>query len=190
MKLTFKLLLIIGLSCVFASAQTPSEGKNFSKGGVTFDYPNGWTLQEVNNDDALDLVLSRPNNDLQIKVFVHKGRIAPEKLPDAKKAFIDPYIDANNKQFIAMGADPKQSPDTSEIGGVKADGVNISASLGGVTGAARIYWAVVGQRVVVLTLFGPDNEIRQFTPVWDQVRTTLKVEDPKPAASPSPKPSP
>lgn len=188
MKLTVKLSLIVVLSCIFASAQTPSSAKNFAKGGVTFDYPNGWTLQELNNDDALDVVLSRPNNDLQIKVFVHKGRIVPEKLPDAKKAFIDPYVAANNKQFVAMGADPKQSPDASEIGGVKADGVNITASLGGVTGAAKIYWALVGQRVVVLTLFGPDPEIKQFTPVWDQVRTSLKVEDPKPAASPSPKP--
>lgn len=190
MKLTFKLLLIVVLSCVFASAQTPSEGKNFAKDGVSFDYPNGWTLQELNNEDALDIVLSRTNSDVMIKVFAHKGRITPEKLPDAKKAFIDPYISANNKQFVAMGADPKQAPDASEIGGVKADGVNISASLGGVTGAAKIYWALVGQRVVVLTLFGPDRDIKQFAPVWDQVRTSLKIEEPKPAASPSPKPSP
>lgn len=190
MKLTFKLLLIVVLGCVFASAQTPSEAKNFAKGGVSFDYPNGWTIQEVNNEDAVDLVLSRADKDLMIKVFVHKGRIAPEKLPDAKKAFIDPYINANTKQFEQMGASPKQSPDASEVGGVKADGVNISASLGGDPGAAKIYWALVGQRVVVLTLFGPDREIRQFAPVWDLVRTSLKVEDSKPAAAPSPKPSP
>lgn len=190
MKLTFKLLLIVVLGCVFASAQTPSDVKNFAKGGVAFDYPNGWTLQELNNEDALDLVLSRPNSDVMIKVFVHKGRVTPEKLPDAKKAFIDPYIAANNKQFVAMGADPKQSPDASEIGGVKADGVNITASLGGVPGAAKIYWALVGQRVVVLTLFGPDPEIKKFAPVWDQVRTSLKIEAPKPAATPSPAPSP
>ena len=190
MKLTVKLLLFVVLSCVpsgtFASAQTPSDAKNFAKGGVTFDYPNGWNLQELNNEDALDLVLSRPDNDLMIKVFVHKGRITPEKLPEAKKAFIDPYVNANNKQFVAMGADPKQAPDASEIGGVKADGVNISASLGGIPGAAKIYWALVGQRVVVLTLFGPDADIKKFAPVWDQVRTSLKVEEPKPAASPSP----
>lgn len=175
------------LSCIFVSAQTPSDVKNFAKGGVTFAYPSGWNLQELNNEDALDVVLSRPDNDLMIKVFVHNGRITPDKLPEAKKAFIDPYINANNKQFVSMGADPKQAPDASEISGVKADGMNITASLGGVPGAAKIYWALVGQRVVVLTLFGPDPEIKKFAPVWDQVRTSLKVEDPKPAASPSPK---
>jgi hypothetical protein len=188
MRLTFHLLVIVLLSCVFASAQTPADAQNFSKNGVSFDYPKGWTLQEVPNDDAQDLVLSRPNNDVQIKVFVHKGRVTPEKLASAKKAFIDPYITANVKQFEQMSAMPRMSPDTSEIGGVKADGVNISASLGGETGASRIYWALVGQRVVVLTLFGPDRETKQFAPAWDLVRTSLKIEEAKPAASPSPKP--
>ena len=187
MRLTFNLLAILFLSCVFASAQTPTEGQSFAKGGVSFSYPNGWTVQEVKNDDAIDLVLSRPNNDLLIKVFVHNGRITAEKLPDAKKAFIDPYIKANVKQFEEMGAQPKQAPDASDIAGVKADGVNITASLGGETGASKIYWAVVGQRVVVLTLFGPDRDIKKFAPAWDQVRTSLKIEE-KPAASPSPKP--
>jgi hypothetical protein len=188
MRLTFHLLAIVLLSAVFASAQTP-EAQSFAKGGLSFNYPNGWQLQELKNDDAIDLVLSRPNNDVQIKVFVHKGRIAAEKLPEAKKAFIDPYVKAVGKQFEAMGATPKQAPDTSEFAGVNADGVNITASLGGETGASKIYWALVGQRVVVLTFFGPDRELKQFAPAWDMVRTSLKIEE-KPAASPSPKPSP
>jgi len=182
------LLAIVFLSAVFASAQTP-ESQSFAKGGVSFNYPNGWQLQELKNDDAVDLVLSRPNNDVMIKVFAHKGRITPEKLPDAKKAFIDPYVKASVNQFEAMGATPKQAPDTSEIAGVAADGVNITASIGGETGASKIFWALVGQRVVVLTFFGPDKELKQFAPAWDLVRTSLKIEE-KPAASPSPKPSP
>src|SRR5262245_30591150 len=132
MRLTFHLLAIVLLSAVFASAQT-SEAQSFAKGGLSFNYPNGWQLQELKNDDAIDLVLSRTNNDVLIKVFAHKGRITPEKLPEAKKAFIDPYVKASGKQFEAMGATPKQAPDTSEIAGVAADGVNITASLGGET---------------------------------------------------------
>jgi hypothetical protein len=174
---------------VFASAQTTAADiQKFSQSGLSFDYPKGWTIQQVPNDDAQDLVLSRASNDVQIKVFVHKARITAEKLPGAKKAFIDPYITANVKQFEQMNARPNSSPDSSEIGGVKADGVNITASIGGETGAAKIYWALVGQRVVVMTLFGPDREIKQFGPAWDLVRTTLKIEDAKPAASPSPTP--
>jgi hypothetical protein len=188
MRLTVKLLVVVAFSVVFASAQTPSDGQHYAKGGLSFDYPKGWKLEESQGDDSTDLKLSRSDSDMLIQVFVHKGRTTPEKLPEAKKGFIDPYINANMKQFVAMGATPKQAPDTSEIAGIKADGVNISASLGGVTGAAKIYWAIVGQRVVVLTLFGPDTDTKRLASAWDLVRTTIKTEEPAPAASPSPKP--
>ena len=184
-------LKLVGIvfCCVVAVAQTP-DSKNYSKDGVSFDYSNAWQLTDDSNGDAQQLTLSKANSDVQIRVFVHKGRITPEKLPDAKKAFIDPYIASTAKQFVAMGAKPEQVPETSEIGGVKAEGTSINASLGGETGAAKIYWALVGQRVVVLTLFGPDKQMKQLTPAWDLVRTSLKVVDPKAVPAASPKASP
>lgn len=176
---------LLAIACLIALVQTP---KTFTKDGLSFDYPADWMLQEGVNEDAQQLTLEKVNSDVRISVFVHKGRITPEKLPEAKKAFIDPYINGTMNQFVQMGAKPEQSPDTSEIGGLKADGVKISASLGGETGAAKIYWAVVGQRVVVLTLFGPDKQVTKLAPAWDLVRNSLKVVDPK--AAPSPKASP
>lgn len=180
-----RLTLLAIICCVIALVQTP---KTYTKNGLSFDYPADWALQEGVNDDAQQLTLAKANSDVQISIFVHKGRITPEKMPDAKKAFIDPYVAATEKQFVQMGAKPEQSPDASEIGGVKADGVKIGASLGGEPGAAKIYWALVGQRVVVLTLFGPDKQLKQHAATWDLVRNSLKVADPK--ATPSPKPSP
>lgn len=179
-----KLLALVFLS-VISVVQT-ADTKNFNGGGVSFDYPNGWVLNDDTNSDAQQLTLARPDNDVQIRVFVHKGRIASEKFPDAKKGFIDPYIASTVKQFVAMGAKPEQSPDSTEIGGAKAEGVNIAANLGE-PGAAKIYWALVGQRVVILTIFGPDREIKQFTPAWDTVRNSLKVED---KSTPKPSPTP
>jgi len=167
------ILMLLAIACLIV--QTP---KTYTKDGLSFDYPADWTLQEGVNDDAQQLTLAKSNSDVQISVFAHKGRITPEKLPDAKKAFIDPYIAATTNQFVQMGAKPEQSPDASEIGGIKADGVKISASLGGETGAAKIYWALLGQRVVVLTLFGPDKQLKQHAPAWDLVRNSLKVVDP------------
>jgi len=187
MSRTIKLALFTMVCCAIASAQT---SKNYFKGGLSFDYPADWTLTDDTNGDAQQFTLAKANSDVQIRIFVHKGRISQEKLPDAKKAFIDPYVAATAKQFVQMGAKPEQSPDASEIGGVKADGVNIAASLGGETGAAKIYWALVGQRVVVLTFFGPDKQIKQLTPAWDVIRNSIQVFDPKAAPSATPKPSP
>jgi hypothetical protein len=180
-----RLTLLAIICCVIALVQTP---KTYTKNGLSFDYPADWTVQEGANPDAEQLALSKANSAVQISVFAHKGRISAEKLPDAKKAFIDPYINATANQFVQMGAKPEQSPDSSEIGGVKAEGVKISASLGGEAGAAKIYWALIGQRVVVLTLFGPDKEMAKLAPAWDLVRNSLKIVDPKAAATPKPSP--
>jgi len=170
--------ILLAIACVIAFAQTP---KTYTKDGLSFDYPADWTLQEGVNADAQQLTLAKANSDVQISVFVHKGRITPEKMPDAKKAFIDPYITGTERQFVQMGAKPEQSPEASEIGGVKAEGVKVSASLGGESGAAKIYWALVGQRVVVLTFFGPDKQLTQQAPALDLLRNSLKVVDPKAA---------
>ena len=187
MKLALYLSILLLLS-VTSLSQTASDNKTFNSGGLSFNYPNGWTLHDDTNSDALQVTLARSNNDVQIRVFAHKGKITAEKFAEAKKAFIDPYIAATNKQFVAMGAKPEQSADTTEIGGQKAEGVKLAANLGE-PGAAKIYWALVGQRVVILTIFGPDREIKQFTPAWDLVRYSIQVEDKstsKPTASPTP----
>jgi hypothetical protein len=176
--MNIKYQILLAVVSVLSLFQTASNVQTFNANGLFFEYPNGWVLRDDSNSDAQQLTLARPNNDVQIRVFAHKGRIAAEKFPDAKKAFIDPYIAATMKQFVAMGAKPEQSADSSEIAGVKADGVKIAANLGE-PGAAKIYWAMVGQRVVILTIFGPDREIKQFAPAWDTVRSTLKVEEQK-----------
>lgn len=177
------LLAILASTAVF----TQTANKQFNQDGLTFDYPEGWALQDDSNKDGQSLTLARADLDVSINVYVHRGRINPDKLTDAKKAFIDPYILARTKQFIAGGAKPEQTSDSTEIGGQPAEGVVISASLGGEKGAAKIYWALVGQRVVLLTFFGPDKQQAQFSKVWDVVRTSIKVEDPKAAPKPSPK---
>jgi len=100
-RIFLQLAIVVFVSCVLATAQTP---QNLTKNDLSFDYPGGWILQDDSNDDAQQFTLTKANSDVQIRVFAHKGRIAPEKLPDAKKAFIDPYIAATTKQFVSMGA--------------------------------------------------------------------------------------
>lgn len=182
-QLLLRILLVTLIASFVAVGQNGSD-KQFTKDGLRFDYPGGWTLQDDSNQDAQQLTLARTGNDVQIRVFVHKGKVTPEKFPDAKKAFIDPYVVSTAKQFVAMGAKPTQTPDSTEIGGGTAEGVAIAANLGGETGAAKIYWLLVGNRVVVLTYFGPDKELKQFASAWDLVRNSLKIEDPKAAPKP------
>jgi hypothetical protein len=182
-------LLFCGLS---ASAQTaPSDAKEFKKDGLSFNYPSGWSFNDTSNTEAQDVQLGRAGVDAQIKVWVYRTPVdSPEKMAEAKKILVDSYVAATTKSFAQEGGNPQSSPATSEIGSLKSEGVKISASLGGEPGAAEVFWGFVGKRLVVLTFFRPDRALKQATPAWDTIRSTIKIEEPQAQTKPQPKPSP
>lgn len=188
MKRTRVFVCLLALLIAFgATAQTAN--KHFTKDGLSFDYPDGWTLTDESNSDAQQLTLNRPDSDAMIKFFVHRGKVnTPDKLAQAKTKIIDPYVNYTEKQFVEMGAKPQRVDGTTQIAGADATGVRITAVLDREPGEAGVYWTALGDRLVVLTLFGPEKAIKKATPAWDLVRNSLKVE--APAAKPSPSPQP
>jgi hypothetical protein len=187
MKQTAILTCLAALLFAFA-ATAQTSNKHFAKDGLSFDYPDGWTITDDSNTDAQQLTLTRGDSPSMIKFFVHRGKVnTPEKLTQAKTKIIDPYVAYTEKQFTSMGAKPQRADASTQIAGVNAEGVHITAVLEGESGEAGIYWATIGERLVVLTLFGPDKALKKVQPSWDLVRNSLKVEaNAKPAPSPKP----
>ena len=189
-------IALVAVWSMSAPGQTPAaDGKQLSKDGVSFNYPNGWTLVDQSNADAQNFNLGRADSDAQMRVFVFRTPVTtPERLAEAKKVLIDPYVASTMRQFEQMGAKPQKSPASTEIAKVASEGVRIAASLEGVPGAAEIYWGVVGNRLVVLTQLGPDRALKQASPAWEAIRNSIAIADPKaapqpaPVASPTPKP--
>lgn len=175
----FALLMVVGVAA--------QNNKHFTKDGLSFDYPDGWTITDQSNADAQQLILNRPDSNAQITVFVHRGKVnTPEKFALGKTKIVDPYLNHTEKQFEGMGAKPERVAATTQIAGAEAEGVRITAILDREPGEAGIYWVTAGERLVVLTLFGPDKAIKKAAPTWDAVRNSLKIEASAPKATPSP----
>src|SRR5262245_8015070 len=97
-------------------ARSQGDATHFAKEGLSFDYANGWTITDESNSDAQQITLNKANSDAQIRIFVHRGKVdSPEKLAQAKKAFIDPYVKSVNDMFIGMGAKPDSSAATAQV---------------------------------------------------------------------------
>jgi hypothetical protein len=174
------------LFVLVATAQTGN--KHFAKDGLSFDYPDGWVVTDDSNSDAQQLTLGRSDSPAMIKFFVHRGKVnTPEKLAQAKAKIIEPYVAYTEKQFVSMGAKPQRAEATTQIAGANAEGVHLTAVLEGEAGEAGIYWVTIGERLVVLTLFGPDKALKKVQPSWDLVRNSLKIEA-NAKSAPSPKP--
>lgn len=185
-------MLVLVIGSVIVAAQTSSDNKEFNKDGLTFSYPNGWTMQDTSNSDAQQFNFGRTDTEAQFRLFVFRTHVnSPEKLAEAKKVLVDPYVNSTFRQFELMGAKPAKAPVTTDLGSVKSEGVKISAVLDGEPGAAEIHWGVVGNRLVVLTMFGPDNALKRAAPVWDTLRMSILVADPAAApATPTQPPTP
>jgi hypothetical protein len=162
--------------------------KTFSKDGLSFEYPSAWTVVDASKEDAQQLTLARSDSDAQIRVFVYRNKITQDKVAEARTKLVDPYIESTFKTFQQMGAKPQRSAANTTISSVSAEGVKIGATLEGEPGAALIYWTLVGDRLVVLTHFGPDKALKQTASAWELVTKTLTTGEAKPGPSPSPSP--
>ena len=181
---------LLSVCSMLAVAQTPAaDAKQFAKDGLSFSYPNGWTLEDASSADAQQLNIGRADSEAQMRVFVFRAPVnTPERLAEARKVLVDPYVASTMRQFQQMGAKPEKAPATTQIATVASEGVRITASLDGVPGAAEIHWGVVGNRLVVLTMVGPDRALKNASPAWDSIRTSIAVEEANPAPKPTPKP--
>lgn len=185
----FPLIALLLLGAIAASAQTaPADAKEFKKDGLSFNYPPSWSFNDASNADALQMTFGRADSEAQITVFVFRTPLTtPEKIAEAKRVLVDKYVASTTKSFEQAGAHPESLPASTEIGGVKSEGVKIRASLDGVPGAAEIHSAVVGQRLVVLTFLGSNTALTKAMPAWDAIRTTMKIAEQTPQPKPSPK---
>ena len=180
---TASLLLVVS-----AWGQDPNV-KQFAKDGLSFDYPAKWQIADKSSGQMQFLELAQ--GDVVIRIRSPREWLkTPEKEAHARKLFQDQYVDEFSNQLEQAGMHPKRSAVTTQIGGSAAEGVRVQAVLGSEPGEAAIFWNTVGERLVVLTFFGPDKARKKATPTWDIIRNSLKIEPPQPKPTPSPKGKP
>ena len=179
-------LYLVALLFTCSVVTFAQANKTYTKDGVSFEYPSAWTVVDASKADSQQLTLTRSDSEAQIRVFVYRNQITPDKVAEARTKLVDPYVESTFKTFQQMGANPQRSAVNTTIASVPAEGVKIGATLEGEPGAALIYWTVVGDRLVVLTHFGPDKALKQTANVWELVTKTLSTGGAKPNPSPSP----
>jgi hypothetical protein len=83
---------------------------------------------------------------------------------------------------------PKRSTASTQISGVEAQGDKVRAIMDGAPGGMDSYFNVSEDRLVQMSIIGSEKEIAKSAPVWDMLRTSLKLAPPpKPSPTPTPK---
>ena len=174
---TVRRILILLFFClpVFAQDQTVS---NFSRSGLTFDYPAGTKLEEMSRQEGQHLILVPGGGGAQIMVVSRYQKIATaEQLAKARHEVVETFTETMWREL--QKTDPKSTrfPAQIEISGTQATGVRLRAVLNEQPGNAEIYSLVLGRRLVLVTLIGSDREIAAAASAWATIRGSLKIEE-------------
>lgn len=180
-------LIAAALLCAATSAQSPSvnasaqspSAEHFSKDGISFDYPAGWSLSDKSSEQLQHLIITRAGSSVLIMVVAQREPLRDyAALRAAYSAVTIPYI-----QDIAGKLGAKEVPAWSEaqcvpLGSHTATGFHLSGKLEGKPTKAEVYAVVMGQRLVHLVYVRADEDEAQGAPVWKSVLDTLNVERP------------
>ena len=177
----FGLLMVVGVAA--------QNNKHFTKDGLSFDYPDGWTIGDSSTQQMQLVELTR--GDVVIRIRSPREWLkTPEKEAHAKKLFQDKYVDDFFLQVQQAGMQPKRSSVTTQIAGVDAEGARVRAIMDRTPGGMDSYYRVVSDRLVNLSIFGSENDITKSAAAWDTIRNSIKIEPlPQPTATPQPSPT-
>jgi TonB family protein len=182
-------VIAASLLCAAAFAQSPSVAvsaqsppaavEHFSKDGVSFDYPAGWSLADKSSEQLQHLILTRAGSSALIMVIAQRTPLQSyAELRAAYSGVTIPYV-----QSFAGKLGVKEVPPWSEarclpVGTHTAAGFRLSGNMEGKPTTGEVYAVVLGQRLVHLVYVRADEDDAQGAPAWKSVLDTLKVERP------------
>src|SRR5256885_10469102 len=187
MILPAALLLIVIGAVIWASAQDPNV-KHYDKDGLSFDYPANWQFEDQSTAQMQYIQMAR-DGYAEIRIRAPREWLkTPDKVAAAKKLIQDQYVDSFASQLQQAQMSPKRSTGASQISGADAEGAKVRAVMDGQPGGMDSYFNITEDRLVQMSIIGSEKEIAKSAPVWDMIRTSLKVAPPpKPSPTPTPK---
>jgi TonB family protein len=182
----FSLLMLFTLLAALARVPAAPQGdaNHFSKEGLAFDYPGGWTAAESSTTEMQRVMLRRNGASNIIMVFVQRELITTAgQLYASRSAVTMPYVET-----IARQLGLKEPPATNEsqcvsVGGRSAVGFRMAGRLEQQPTTAEVYTIVLNQRLLHLVHIRADKDEAEGASAWKTLLDTLKVE---PLATPSP----
>lgn len=175
-RLIVSILVLIVATSMGVSAQST---KHYDKDGLSFDYPSNWTMQDSSDSKKQYIVFAPPNSDSQITVFAHRELIeTAEDAAQAKTGLVDAYITQQTKQMRQMGMTPTRTDGTATMGGSPAEVAHVRGSLDGAEGEAGVYWVTLNKRVVIVSTFGPDQDLKRLAAALEALRKSIAIAAP------------
>jgi TonB family protein len=164
-----------------APAQSPPAAvEHFSKDGLSFDYPAGWTLADRSSQQLQHLILARADSSALVMVIAQREPLQTSaQLRVARDAVTTPYVEGLAKQLAVVKVPSWSDAQCLRVGSQIATGFSLAGRLGDQPATGDVYTIVMGQRLLHLVYIRADKDDALGSTAWKKVIETLFVQSPQ-----------
>ena len=176
--LSFSIVLVLSFGVCAQSAA--SELKHFAADGVSFDYPDAYTVKDESNSEAQRFILTRRGSSVQLTIVAKKGWVLSNEVPAAIEKSTAPLI---QQVAATLGTNPAQRTSIKPmVGSKEAEGVRLRSSANSKR-TAEVIWLRLSLRLISMALVRSDQDESSATQLWQAVGSSIKAEPPVLAAA-------
>jgi TonB family protein len=182
MKTTLLIIAVVFAALARVPAAPRAQGgvEHFSKDGLSFDYPTGWTVEDRSNPQTQRLVLARAGGAAFVEVVAPRAEAATAaEGKAAEKSLWESSVAGLVRRLDGAKVPSEHEHLCPPYGERPGSGVKLSGRFEGRPGKAEVYEMYADGRYVNVAFFRPEREESAATPAWKTVLETLKAEGAK-----------
>ena len=163
---------------VYAQSAGPKLN-HFAADGISFDYPDGYSVTDESSSEAQRLILTRRGSSVQLTIIATKSLVLRNDEPAAIEKSTEPLI----KQVAKiLGENRSERTEIkTQVGSKEAEGVRLRSS-GKSRRTGEVIWVRLGLRLISMALVRSDPDESPGSHLWQTIRSSLRVEAPVIAA--------
>ena len=169
--------IIVSLLSLNVYAQTLApELNHFAAPGISFDYPAGYSVADESTEEAQNFVLTRKGSSVQLTIVALRRVVLRAEMPAALDDFKEPII---KKVETTLGSTNSSTrmPIQTQLGPAQADGVRVVSSRNR-NRTGDVIWLRSNSRLVALSFVRSNADETIESPLWETVRSSLRVQTP------------
>lgn len=177
--LSFSIVLVLSLG-VCAQSETPKLN-HFAADGVSFDYPDAYTVKDESNTEAQRLTLTRRGSSVQLTIVAKKGWVLSNEVPAAIEKTTEPLVKQVSETLGGGTNLTERAMIKTMVGSKEAEGVRLRSSATSKR-TGEVIWLRLSLRLISLALVRSDHDESAAAQLWQAVRSSIKAEPPVIAA--------
>src|ERR1043165_9392225 len=168
--------MIVSVFSVGVYAQSAGPKLNhFAADGISFDYPDGYSVTDESSSEAQRLKLTRRGTSVQLTIVALRGIVLRKDVPAAIEKSTEPLITQVAKTLGGKSRPDRASIKT-QIGSTEVEGVRLRSSDNRRIG--EVVWSRLSFRLISMALVRSDLDESPGSQLWQTIRSSLRVEAP------------